>query len=190
MLIHYDPHLAFAELISDEDEREAFLRDVCSSAWNVEQDRGRTWAEAEAEAIRRHPGKAELIRAFRKRWHMMVPHAYADSVAILRSLIARGHDVTLLTNFASDTFVEARQRYAFLNECRGVTVSGECRLLKPDPEIYRHHAKAFGLDPAATLFFDDSPKNVVGAREVGWHAELFTSAEQMRAELRRYGIAI
>ena len=42
VLIHYDPHLAFAELIPASDEREAFLRDVCSSAWNVEQDRGRT----------------------------------------------------------------------------------------------------------------------------------------------------
>jgi HAD superfamily hydrolase (TIGR01509 family) len=190
VLIHYDPHLAFAELISDPDDRQAFLRDVCSSEWNVEQDGGRTWADAEAEAIGRHPDKAELIRAFRKRWHMMVPHAYEDSVAILRGLIVRGRDVTLLTNFAADTFVEARQRYPFLNECRGATVSGECRLLKPDPEIYRHHARAFGLEPAATLFFDDSPKNVAGAREAGWNAELFTSADQMGADLRRYGVSI
>ena len=190
VLIHYDPHLAFAELIADLAEREAFLREVCSHDWNVEQDRGRRWADAEAEAIARHPDKAELIRAFRRRWHMMIPHAYEDTVAILRELVAQGRDVTLLTNFAADTFREAQERFLFLTECRGVTVSGEVRLLKPEPAIYAHHANAFGLEPAATLFFDDSEKNVAAAREAGWSAELFTTPEKMRADLERYGIKL
>jgi 2-haloacid dehalogenase len=188
VLVHYDPDLAFAEIIPDAGERAAFLKDVCSSEWNIEQDRGRTWEEAEAEAIARHPDKAELIRAFRRRWHMMVPHAYEDTVAVLRDLLARGCDVTLLTNFAADTFREAQERFTFLAECRGVTVSGEIRLLKPDPAIYAHHTQAFGLEPTATLFFDDSPKNVEGARAAGWKAELFTSAERMREDLERYGV--
>ena len=51
VLVHYDPHQAYHDLIPDAAEREAFLRDVCSSAWNHEQDRGRAWEEAEAEAI-------------------------------------------------------------------------------------------------------------------------------------------
>ena len=189
VLVHYDPHLGYADLIADEAERTAFLTDVCSSAWNVEQDRGRSWADAEAEAIARHPDKTDLIRAYRKNWHRMLPHAYEDTVAILRELIAHGRDVTLLTNFAADTFREAQKMFPFLTETRGVTVSGEIRLLKPDPAIYAHHAKTFGLAPEATLFFDDSPHNVEGAREAGWSAELFTSAEQMRDDLRRYEVA-
>jgi 2-haloacid dehalogenase len=188
VLIHYDPHLAYIELIPDEAERTSFLTYVCSSAWNVEQDRGRAWTDAEAEAIARHPEKAELIRAFRQHWHLMVSHAYHDSVAILRSLIAEGRDVTLLTNFASDTFVEAQALYPFLAESRGVTVSGLVRMLKPDPGIYAHHAEAFGLKPEATLFFDDSPKNVEGARAAGWNAELFVDAETLRGDLMRYGV--
>ncbi len=85
VLIHYDPHLAFLEPIPDLDERTTFLTEVCSHDWNVEQDRGRAWADAEAEAIARHPDKADLIRAFRERWHMMVPHAYDGTVDILES---------------------------------------------------------------------------------------------------------
>jgi 2-haloacid dehalogenase len=190
VLIHYDPHLGYADLIPDRAAREGFFRDVCTHDWNLEQDRGRTWQEAEAEAIARHPEKAELIRAFRQRWHMMVPHAYEDSVAILRALIAEGRDVTMLTNFASDTLREAQQRFPFLSEARGVTVSGDIRLIKPDPAIYRHHAEAFDLTPAATLFIDDSQANVGGAREAGWQAVLFTGAERLRADLARYGIAV
>jgi A/G-specific adenine glycosylase len=190
VLVHYDPHLAYTELIPDRTEREAFLRDVCSHEWNIEQDRGRAWAEAEAEAIGRHPDKAELIRAFRRNWRLMISHAYEETVSVLRALLAQGRDVTMLTNFAADTFKEARERFPFLNECRGVTVSAEVRLLKPNPEIYAHHAAAFGLNPAATLFFDDSERNVEGARKAGWQAERFQTAPRMRADLARYGIAI
>ncbi len=190
VLIHYDPHLAYVDLITDEEERTAFLRDVCSHAWNVEQDRGRTWTEAEAEAIARHPDKADLIRAFRKNWRRMVSHEYPESVAVLRELLAAGHDVTLLTNFAPDTFREAQERFPILKEGRGVTVSGDVKLIKPDPAIFEHHTKTFGLAPESTLFFDNSLANVEGARQAGWKAELFTSAEKMRKDLKRYGVAI
>ena len=188
VLVHYDPHQAYHALLPDQAEREAFLRDVCSSAWNQEQDRGRAWEEAEAEAIGRHPGKADLIRAFRQNWHLMVSHEYPDSIAILRRLLARGHDVTLLTNFAADTFRLAQKRFPALAETRGATVSGEVRLIKPDPAIYAHHTKSFGLTRSSTLFFDDSPANIAAARGHGWKAEIFTSAEKLRDDLSRYGV--
>ncbi|MBN9069971.1 MAG: HAD family phosphatase, partial [Rhizobiales bacterium] len=160
VLIHYDPELPYRRLIPDEGKRRRFLAEICTPEWNVEQDRGRTWEEAEALLIADYPDEAENIRGFRRNWHEMVPHAYEESVAIMEALIERGYDVTMLTNFASDTFVEARGRYAFLNKPRGVTVSGDVRAIKPDRAIYDHHAAAFGLEPAATLFIDDSQKNV------------------------------
>ena len=69
-------------------------------------------------------------------------------------------------------------------------MSGLVRLLKPDVAIYHRHAEDFGLDPQATLFFDDSPKNVEGARAAGWNAEMFESADKMRDDLRRHGVAM
>ena len=77
---------------------------------------------------------------------------------ILEALVANGHDVTALTNFNQDLFRITREAYPFLDLFRGVTVSGEQRMVKPDPAIYAHHAEAFGLAPAATLFFDDVPE--------------------------------
>ena len=108
VLIHYDPELPYRRLIPDEARRRWFLSNVCTPAWNIEQDRGRGWAEAESELVEAFPAEAELIRAFRGNWHEMVPHAYDGSVAILEALVDGGHDVTMLTNFASDTFRESR----------------------------------------------------------------------------------
>jgi 2-haloacid dehalogenase len=190
VLIHYDPDLPFSRLIPDPDERKWFFDNVCTAEWNVEQDRGRTWEEAEALLIAKHPDHAENIRNFRRHWHDMVPHAYDDSVAIMEGLIDAGHDVTMLTNFASDTFREASERFLFLKKPRGVTVSGDVRLIKPDPAIYRHHAASFGLEPAASLFIDDSPKNVEGAKEAGWQAVHFTDARTLGVDLAKLGIAV
>ena len=188
VLIHYDPDLPFSRLIPDADRRKWFFDNVCTHDWNIEQDRGRTWAEAEALLIADFPDQEDNIRAFRANWHEMVSHHYEDSVAIMLSLIEDGRDVTMLTNFASDTFAEARERFPFLNRPRGVTVSGEVRLLKPDRAIYDRHAKDFGLDPAASLFIDDSAKNVQGAIDAGWQAVLFEGAGKLEQDLRRLGI--
>jgi 2-haloacid dehalogenase len=188
VLIHYDPELPYRRLIPDEARRKWFLETVCTGDWNVEQDRGRSWADAEALLIERHPEEAELIRAFRANWHEMVPHAYEDSVAVMEGLIDDGLDVTMLTNFAADTYVEACERFPFLKRPRGVTVSGNVRLLKPDRAIYELHATSFDLDPAATLFIDDSEKNVQGARSAGWQAVHFTGAGRLAADLRELGI--
>jgi 2-haloacid dehalogenase len=188
VLVHYDPDIPFSRLIPDAGERKWFFDNVCTSAWNLEQDRGRTWEEAESLLIAEHPDHAENIRNFRRHWHDMVPHAYDDSVALLEGLIDDGHDVTLLTNWASDTFREARARFPFLEKPRGVTVSGDIGLIKPDRAIYDHHVASFGLDPAASLFIDDSQKNVDGARAAGWQAVLFTDARTLKADLERFGI--
>jgi len=190
VLIHYDPQLPFSRIIPDEAERQWFFENVCTHEWNLEQDRGRAWPEAEALLIAQHPDREEQIRAFRKHWHEMVPHAYEDSVAILEGLIDQGRDVTMLTNFAADTFVEARKRFPFLDASRGVTVSGEISLIKPDVAIYEKHARDFGLRPAATIFIDDSADNVKGARAAGWHAVQFIDPATLRRDLAGFGIEV
>lgn len=189
VLLHYDPELAYLDIIPDVPERKWFLENICTSAWNIEQDRGRSWQDAEELLIRDHPERSEQIKTFRRNWSLMIPYAYEDSVAILRGLIAQGHDVTMLTNFASDTLPEAQSRFPFLRESRGVTVSGDIRRLKPEREIYEHHVESFNLDPAATLFIDDSIANVEGAKAAGWQAIHFTGAAKLGDDLRRLGLS-
>ncbi|SJZ71113.1 HAD family hydrolase [Consotaella salsifontis] len=190
VLVLWDPEIPFKRLIADDQERRVFLSEICSPLWNAEQDRGRSWEEAEAVLIADYPEKADLIRAYRRYWIEMVPHAFEDTVAVLREVIATGLDVTLLTNWAADTFAEAEKLFPFLGEARGITVSGRIKAIKPSPEIYLHHAETFGLDPAATVFIDDSPKNVEAARKAGWQAIRHENAAQLRIDLRKLGVPI
>jgi HAD superfamily hydrolase (TIGR01509 family) len=188
VLIRWDPEAPYRRLIPDEDERRRFLKEIVSYDWNLEQDRGRSWQDAEEVLIAEHPHHAELIRAYRANWWEMIPGTIDETIAIVEDLIDRGIDVTALTNWAADTFAEAEVRFPILARFRGITVSGRVGLVKPDAAIYRRHAETFGLSPANTLFFDDNPTNVDGARSAGWRAELFSSPARLVEDLRRYGL--
>jgi len=188
VLVAYDAERPFRRLIPDAAERKRFLAEVCTHDWNLEQDRGRSWTDAEALLIAEHPEKADLIRAFRANWWEMIPGAIADNVAILADLIRRGYDVTALTNWAPDTFPLAEAEFPFLKTFRGITVSGRVGLIKPEPDIYLLHARTFGLEPKATLFIDDNAANIATARALGWQAIHYVSTDGLTAELRRYGL--
>lgn len=188
VVLRWEPELPYRQLIPDEAERRRFLTEVCNAEWLLRTDLGVSWAEAERDLIARFPADEAMIRAFRPHWHDMTPGTIAETIPILTGLLDGGHDVTALTNFASDTFDEISEREPVLKRFRGVTVSARARLAKPDLAIYRKHAADFRLVPSATLFFDDNPHNVEAARRAGWNAEVFTGAPQMRADLVRYGV--
>jgi len=190
VLLNFDPELAYLDLIPDQIERHAFLRDVCSRDWIIAQDRVHAWAPGEAALIARYPDRQDLIRAFRERWHDMVPSAIADSVSILEKLSGAGLDVTALTNFNGETFDEASQRFDFFNLFRGMTVSGRVGLLKPEAEIFAHHAAGYDLVPEATLFIDDVAANVTAARNAGWHSVQFFNPDRLRRDLRSLGVTV
>ena len=191
VLLHWNPELVYLDRIPDPDSRRDFLDNVCSPQWNIEQDRGRSWTEAEALLIDEHPHHEDNIRAFRSHWIKSVPYAYLDVVDIYQNMIDKGYDVTLLTNFNQDTFVEVQAKYPFLDRARSRTVSGLVQLLKPDPEIYQHHTQAHDLDPEHTVFIDDSEKNASGARQSGWQAIQFAGREgaaKLHAALQDVGV--
>ena len=62
-------------------------------------------------------------------------------------------------------------------------MSGDERLVKPDPAIYRALLERNGLAAKDCLFIDDSPKNVDGAKAVGMDAVQFTDPATLRRDL-------
>ncbi len=70
-----------------------------------------------------------------------------------------------------------------IDELADVIVSGEVGLAKPDPEIFRYALDRFGLEAGSTLMIDDTQENLDSAGRVGLGTILFTSADQLRADL-------
>jgi 2-haloacid dehalogenase len=190
VLLEWDPRHLYRQVFADADEMERFLAEVTHPAWNAEQDRGRPWEDAIAEATARAPHYANEIRLYRERWHEMQPHAIAGSVAILETLHAGGVPLYALTNWASDTFHETVPRYDFFKRFSGIIVSGDEKLIKPEPAIFHLLADRYGLDLADCVFIDDSAKNIAAAQALGMHALHFTSPEALADQLRLMGFEV
>lgn len=183
VLLHWDPRALYRKIFADDAEVEWFLSEVCPPSWNVEQDRGRSFEDAVAEATARHPSHAEAIAAYHHRWPETLTHVLDGSVAILEELKSRGAPLYAITNWNGDKFRETKARFPFLGHFRDIVVSGDERLIKPDPAIYRLLLDRNGLEAATCLFIDDSVKNVEGAQAVGMKAHHFTSPEALRQTL-------
>ncbi len=193
VLLDWDPNLIYMDLIPNAEERKKFLDEVCTPKWNIEQDRGRAWKEAEDLLIEDHPEKAHLIRAFRKNWIKSIPHAHEDVAALMTRLVDDGHDVTLLSNFNQETYQLIAEKYSFFAKPRGATVSGEVKLIKPDSDIYEYHNSNFLLQTENTVFIDNSPTNIEAAQKYGWQTILFEGFEgagALAARLANFGISV
>lgn len=189
VLLRWDPRNLYRKMFTDEAKMEWFLSSVCTNQWNLEQDRGRSWEEAVDLLIADHPDHAEPIRAFHERWEETVSGVIDENVALLARLREAGVPNYCITNFSSPKFALSQDRYPFLSQFDGIIVSGDERLLKPQPEIYDLLLDRYGLSAADCVFIDDSNANVEGARAVGMHAIHFLEPMDLTAELRRYGIA-
>lgn len=188
VLLDWNPRHLYRRLFDDEAAMERFLAEVCTQHWNEQQDAGRAWREAIDGLSTQYPQHAELIAAYRERWDEMLRGPIEGSVAILDELRARAVPLYALTNWSQETFPLARQRYRFMGAFRGIVVSGEERLIKPDPAIFRLLLSRHGLDAARTVYIDDSPRNVEAAARLGMHALHFRDPATLRGELCRAGL--
>lgn len=189
VLIDWNPRYLYRPLFNgDEKAMEHFLAEIVPGWWNHDIDAGKTFAEAVAERIRAHPEHAAMIALWKDGWEKMLRDEIAGSVEILGELRNKGHRLHALTNWSAETFPIARHRFEFLKWFEDIVVSGEVGLAKPDPRIFALTIERCRLEPARTLFIDDSLRNVEAGRNAGMHALHFRDPDQLRADLNRLGM--
>lgn len=190
VLIDWNPRYLYRKLIPDEAEMERFLTEVCTLDWNARQDAGRPFAKGVAELVAIHPNLEPLITAYHDRWDEMLGDAVAGTVEILRSLRNDGYDLYALTNWSTETFPIAQERFPFLHWFEQTVVSGEEGTAKPDPLIYRRLLERTGRAAAECIYIDDSAANVATAARLGFDAIRFEDAAGLETELKSRGIAV
>lgn len=61
---------------------------------------------------------------------------------------------------------------------------------KPDPAFYKKLTQRVGFLPSETLFWDDTPENVQGAKKFGLNAELFTNFDDFKDRMAYYNVDV
>jgi 2-haloacid dehalogenase len=189
VLIDWDPRHLYRKLLADDEPAmEHFLATVCTHEWNRCQDAGRSFAEGARLLKRQHPDKADLIDAYGARFNEMMPGPIPGTVEILAELRERGTPLYGLSNFSAETFPPTLERFDFLRWFRGMVISGEVGVIKPDARIYEIMLARFAIDPHRTVYIDDVAANAEAARPFGIHGIHFTTPGALRAELVRLAL--
>jgi len=189
VLVDWNPRYLYRKLFNgNEAAMEHFLANVCTQAWNLQQDAGRPFIEACGSLKALHPEKSELIDAWFDRFDEMLAGPIPGSVSILAEL--RSADVPLyaLSNWSAETYPWAVKRFEWLQWFRGIMLSGEVKLVKPNPIIFQRLLERFAIDAKSAVYIDDVESNVEAARALGMYGIRFTDAAALARELVQLGL--
>lgn len=189
VLVDWNPEYLYSKLIPDPDERRVFLGEVCTLEWNYAMDGGLSVRDEVAKLAAQHPEHADLINAWWDRWSEMLGDEIPGTREIAERISASGMPLYALTNWSAETWPLGLARFPFLGELfDGIVVSGDEGVAKPDPRLFAILNDRYSLDPATTVFIDDSPTNVAAATALGYQAHLFTSANDLEVWLRELDV--
>jgi len=190
VIVQWDLRCLFAKLIQDEDQLDWFLANVVTEQWHFEHDAGRPLSDMVPERKAQFPGHADLIDAYAERFLETIPGPVAGTAELIRALDGAGVPLFAITNFGADFWEMFLPTQPVLSRFRDIVVSGQERLAKPDPAIFRLAQRRFGHAPAEMLFIDDNPANIAAARQEGWQVHHFVCAPGLAADLRGRGLPV
>ena len=100
----------------------------------------------------------------------------------------RGLLTAIVSNMGDTVHREMERELDWLPRFDVLVWSYQLRIGKPDPAIYRHVLEKLGSLPEETLFIDDRKENVDAAVALGMKGIVFTTVEQLRADLIATGV--
>lgn len=186
VLVRWDARAAFAPGLTPE-AAEAFMERIGFAALNLRGDGGEAWADI-ATAIADDNDRATFL-SYLPNYARAIAEPIEETWVLMDRLRANGHDIHAITNWSAETWETGLATHPRLGTSfTTVIVSGQERVLKPDPAIFAAFCERAGVTPDASIFIDDSERNVAGARAFGMDAIHFTTPEALEASLIERGL--
>ncbi len=189
VLINWDPHKLFNKYFANDTQAiDNFLTEINFSSWNLSQDKGYPFAQAVTDLSVQFPQYAHLIHAYDEEWEQSITGIIPETVKIIYKLKATGNHLFGLTNWSAEKFSIVRHNFKVFDLFEDILVSGEVKLIKPDPAIFQLLLKNIHRQPDECLLVDDSPKNIETAQNMGFATHHFTSPARLEMCLHQMDI--
>jgi putative hydrolase of the HAD superfamily len=183
VVLRWNPDDIIRSFCSDEAVQSVLKREVFRHPDWLDMDRG---VLPEHEAIKRFHTRTGLSLAEVSALMQAVRDSLQPipgTVALLAELAALDVPLYCLSNMSVTTSNYVRARHSFWRSFRGIVISGEIKLIKPDPAIFEYMVERFGLVPRNAVFIDDHPPNIESANRLGFKTVLFHDPVQCRKSL-------
>jgi len=180
VLVDFDSVQLVRRICQDGKRQEEFIQIVENPDFIDRCDKGdESMDEITLDMQQRYPHLAEEFGQYNTRYSEEVTGEISGMRALLGKLKLQGYHLYGLTNWCSKV-TEVIEKYSGLfSMLEGIVVSSEERIIKPNPEIYRHLFRKFDLKPEECVFVDDKARNIEAARELGMHGIVFVDASQL-----------
>jgi len=184
VLFSYDPDQIVNQLISEPDEQRRVANAIFHSQGWRQLDQGViSYAAYYQHLAVLFPEHKNEINWILNNWDKQTTYI-SGMYAVIKHLNKLSYDLYILSN-ANQRYLERQKHLEIFQFFKGITLSSEVKLLKPDIEIFRKFCDIHQLEPLECLFIDDQPENVHGARQAGWDAHHFISTENLKTHLQR-----
>ncbi len=107
----------------------------------------------------------------------------AGQIDYIRTLRATGHTVALLSNDSIE-LTDKLQELEIANLFNPLIISAYIGVMKPEAGAYQAILKQLSISPEETVFIDDMPANIAGAKTVGIHAIHYIDGMNLPAALQ------
>ena len=102
--------------------------------------------------------------------------------------LAKKYRLALLSNTDPIHMTHEESRYPFFRHFPVRVYSYRVGASKPSPLIYREALRGCKVSAPEAVFIDDVPGYVEAAKQLGMHGVIYTSREQLVADLERLGV--
>lgn len=176
-------------LHGDRDKAKWMVDNIVTNSWNDQTDLGKPIKECIFELKQAYLKYAPYIVAYWYCYKDMDGGEIPGIYEVMKDLKDRGYQLYCLTNWSHETFPIVKKVHARLFELfDGIVVSGEEKMVKPNPEIYNLLLGRYNLNASESVFIDDRQRNVDGANQVGIQGILFTGSNNLKEQLFQLSI--
>ena len=173
VLISYKPQKMIERYTSDVEAQKLLFKEIFHSIEWLKFDRG-TLQKDELKRIvcNRIPNELkEIAITILDDWYNDV-HPIIEMTPIVEQLAEKGHELYILSNVSVD-FHQFKDKIPGFDLFKGIFISSDWKMIKPEQDIYRAFYAHFQLNPAECFFIDDMPLNIESASNTGMEGFIF-----------------
>lgn len=191
VLTVYNAREYIYEYVDNEEDFRWIKNHLCASVEWLQMDRGAiTDEDAIASICRRMPEHLHsTVKRFINEYRMVQP-PNPPMEKLVEELYRNGYDLYLMSN-TSHRFRAFSQHIKAVQYMKGIWISCEHGLLKPEPAAYLDFFETFSLNPEESFFIDDTPANIESAGNLGMDGCVYYGdVRELRFFLRENGVRV
>ena len=181
VLLRFDPQEILDTYLPEQKKlHPELLKRVFRSPYWVMLDRGSATIDEAIDAM--SSGRDDLkplIRTALTGWYDLP--WIDEGINVLKTCKSHGKKVYALSNYPAAGIAYIWEKAEFFRLFDGRVISSSIGLVKPGRSIYDYLIDQFSLNPARTLFIDDTPANIEGALDAGWQGICYNAAGKLQS---------